>query len=79
MPRPDVEPRRQELLALGYRPGAVQIALDWAINSAESMARYYSDDGQHNVDVAQLLPRYLTDTVKYLDGLGLNPAENPAP
>lgn len=74
--RPDskVEHRRQELQALGYRPGAVQIALDWATNSAEAMAQYYNGDGTSSVDPASLLPRYLEDTVKYLDGLGLKPA-----
>lgn len=58
---------------MGYRPGAVQIALDWAVNSAESMAEYYSDGAKNPVDPTQLLPRYLKDTVNYLNGLGLDP------
>lgn len=72
-----IEGRRQELLQKGYRPGAVQIALDWATNSAEAMAQYYNGDGKGSVDVGQLLPRYLQDTEKYLDGLGLNPRTQP--
>lgn len=58
---------------MGYRPGVVQIALDWAVNSAEAMAEYYSDGAKNRVDPTQLLPRYLRDTEKYLNGLGLNP------
>ena len=60
---------------MGYRPGAVQIALDWAVNSAEAMAEYYSDGAKDRVAPAQLLPRYLKDTENYLNGLGLNPRE----
>lgn len=71
----NLEIRRQELLDLGYRPGAVQIALDWAKNSAESMSQYYSDD-DHHVPVETLLPRYLKDTEKYLKGLGLEPEKS---
>ena len=59
-----VEQRRQELLAKGYTPNQVQLALDWASNSAQGMADYIG------VDSGQFLPRYLKDAENWLRGIG---------
>ena len=64
-----IEHRREELLAQGYRPGVVELALEWAEKSADGSAEYFQQP------VTLFLPRYLADTEKYLKGLGLNDGE----
>ena len=68
MPEPEelIEQRRGELLALGYRPGVVNLALEWAGQSAEGSGAYFEQPA------VLFLPRYLRDTEKYLKGLGVD-------
>ena len=58
-----IQQRREELLDKGYGPGVVNLALEWAERSAEGHAIYFEQP------TALFLPRYLADTVKYLEGL----------
>lgn len=60
-----VEQRRAELLAKGYRPGMVELAIDWAVNSAEGMANYFSRDGDLGL-YEQFLPKYLKDAERWI-------------
>ena len=64
-PRELVDQRRAELLAKGYRPGMVELAIDWAVNSAEGMASYVSRDGALGL-YEQFLPRYLKDAERWI-------------
>jgi hypothetical protein len=59
-----MEQRRQELLDKGYTANQVQLALDWARNSAQGMADYAG------VASDQLLARYLKDAENWLRGIG---------
>ncbi len=61
-----IQQRREELLAQGYRPGVVELALQWAERSAEGHAIYFEQPA------VLFLPRYLADTEKYLKGLGVD-------
>ncbi len=61
-----IEQRRAELLALGYRLGVVNLALEWAEQSAEGSGTYFMQPA------VLFLPRYLQDTEKYLKGLHLD-------
>ena len=62
-----VAARRSELLARGYRPGIVEIALEWAVNSASGMEDYHSPDGDSSANLfEQFLGAYLKDTERYI-------------
>jgi len=57
--------RRKELLAKGYRPGIVNLALEWAEGSAKGMATYVSKQGGPDGLADQFLPQYLNDCEKW--------------
>ena len=61
--------RRKELLAKGYRPGIVDLALDWAVGAAEGMAGYVKRQGADGDLTDQFLPRYLNDCEKWAKGI----------
>ena len=62
-----VAARRAELLAKGYRAGIVEIAIEWAVNSASGMEDYHSPDGDAPVNLfEQFLGTYLRDTERYI-------------
>jgi hypothetical protein len=62
--------RKKELNALGYKPGIIDLAMDWAVGCAEGMARYAGD--QENLTAAsnKFLPQYLRDCEKYMRSFG---------
>ena len=60
-----VEQRRAELLAKGYRRGIVELAIGWAVNSAEGMANYFGKDGDLGL-YEQFLPKYLQDAERWI-------------
>ena len=70
-----IDKRRQELLARGYRPGIVELSLEWAVGCAEGMAGYVNkvadDDNLSN----QFLPQYLTDCEKWIKSIVGEPGE----
>ena len=61
--------RRKELLARGYRPGIVELALEWAVGSAEGMASYVKKQGVDGNLTDQFLPQYLNDCEKWMKGI----------
>jgi len=61
--------RRKELLAKGYRPGIVNLALDWAVGAAEGMAAYVKKQGADGDLTDQFLPQYLNDCEKWAKGI----------
>jgi hypothetical protein len=73
--------RRKELLALGYKPGIVNLAMEWAMGCADGMAGYalkVSDESEQvsrdNL-VVTFLPRYLKDCEKWIQAFGHQPGE----
>ena len=60
-----VRQRRSELLAKGYRAGIVELAIEWAVNSAEGMANYFGRDGDLGL-YEQFLPKYLKDAERWI-------------
>ena len=64
-PRELIEQRRAELVAKGYRPGMVALAIDWAVNSAEGMASYFGRDSDLEL-YEQFLPKYLKDAERWI-------------
>lgn len=76
-----VEKRRQQLLNKGYPKGVINMALEWAQNSAAGMATYVhqidaSDDEDREAEklTVKFLPRYLKDTEKYIQSFGFRPS-----
>ena len=70
--------RSQELLAQGYIPAIVALAVDWAIGCAEGMANYVlkgepleSDD--FDSLSLRFLPRYLKDCENWMRSFGHKP------
>lgn len=68
-----IQRRREELLAKGYRPKMVELAIDWAINSAEGMASYFAGGSPAEDLVAQMLPKYLEDAERWILSLQEQP------
>ncbi|KKL03675.1 hypothetical protein LCGC14_2623730 [marine sediment metagenome] len=60
-----IDARRKELLAKGYQPGIVNMALDWAQGSAQGMASYVKKLGGDGDLSDQFLPQYLKDCEKW--------------
>lgn len=65
--------RRKQLLALGYMPGIVDKAMDWAASSADGMARYALRQGGDDAAgtkledlTVQFMPQFLADAEKYM-------------
>jgi len=67
--------RRKELLAKGYRPGIVNLALDWAVGSAEGMAAYVKKHGADGDLTDQFLPQYLNDCEKWARSIHGEPTQ----
>jgi len=72
--------RKKELLKKGYPPGIVDLAMDWALNSASGMAAYVtqqdlSDDNDNDVEKTTVLflPRYLKDCENWIQAFGHRP------
>lgn len=75
-----ISDRRKELLARGYPKGVVDLAMNWALNSAEGMANYVLQedlDDSENSDVEKMttrfLPRYLRDSETWIKSFGHQP------
>ncbi len=64
-----IEKRRKELLAKGYRPGIVDLAMEWAQGSAQGMADYISKQGGPDSLADQFLPQYLNDCEKWMKSI----------
>jgi len=64
-----IEARRKELLNMGYRPGIVQKALDWAEGSAAGMAGYVQKMGVDGSMADEFLPQYLQDCEKWMKSI----------
>ena len=64
--------RTAELLEKGYRRGIIDIAMGWAVGSAEGMATYVAkqagedEDGKFDHLADQFLPQYLQDAEKWI-------------
>lgn len=68
--------RKKELLEMGYTKGLVEKALGWAVGSAEGVARHYVEEGKESELVNQMLPGFLKDCPKWMNGiLGGPPGE----
>jgi len=72
-----ISSRKKELLALGYMPGIVDKAMQWAEGCAQGMVGYAqrvkSDDGPHPDPIAlanQFLPQYLADSEQWIRSFG---------
>ena len=61
--------RSKELLAKGYHPGIVNLAIEWAQGSAQGMADYVSKQGGKDSLADQFLPQYLEDCEKWMKGI----------
>jgi hypothetical protein len=69
--------RKKELLSLGYKPGIIDLAMEWAVSSAEGMARYglklsNGNDPEASIQelTVQFLPQFLSDAEKYMRSFG---------
>jgi len=72
--------RRKELLAKGYPPGIVNLAMEWAQGSAQGMANYglsleNSDNPGEDLETManRFLPRYLKDAENWIKAFGYEP------
>lgn len=64
-----IDRRRQELLAKGYRPGIVELSLEWAVGCAEGMSSYVNKAGSDDNLADKILPQYLTDCEKWIKSI----------
>jgi len=68
--------RRKELLAMGYKPGIVDLAIAWALGCSEGMVNYVTKTGlddkesDHDGLIAQFLPQYLQDCENWMRAFG---------
>lgn len=71
-----INQRKKELLALGYKPGIVNLAMEWAVGCAEGMVGYAIkvDDEEQTASrdnmIVQFLPRYLHDCERWIQSFG---------
>jgi hypothetical protein len=85
MPTKDelIRARRQELLALGYKPGIVELSLEWAVGNADGMAGYALKGDLEDQRLSRetltvrFLPQYLKDCEKWIIGIGHERGEVP--
>ena len=77
-----IRKRSKELLDKGYPPGIVNLAMEWAVGSAEGMAGYalnqgFSDDDNNDVEklTVKFLPRYLKDSENWIKSFGHQPKQ----
>ena len=73
-----IDKRRKELLSLGYNPGIIEVALAWALGSAEGIAKYVQKmSHDDSLDMEEFLPQYLQDCEKYIQSFGHEPKKSP--
>lgn len=76
-----IRKRKKELLSLGYKPGIIDIAMDWAAGCAEGMANYVTKAGldqegnSHEKLLVKFLPQYLNDSERLIRSFGHEPGE----
>ena len=74
-----IQARRKELLNKGFRGALVNKAMDWAVGSAEGMARYAArvdaSDGKFEQVTLDFLPRYLQDAENWMKAFVGDPGE----
>lgn len=64
--------RKEELKKLGYPENAIDLALEWAIGTANGMAQYFTSYKDNHDDEAlqdmlvTVLPRYLKDCDEWI-------------
>jgi len=83
MPTADelIRKRKQELLALGYKPGIVDMSMEWALGCAGGMVKYATRAGLNDQEtdqdalIAQFLPGYLNDCERWMKAFGHEPGE----
>lgn len=75
-----IKKRRTALLKKGYPPGIVDLAMEWAVGSAEGMANYVGrqgnpEDSEQDLDALadQFLPTYLRDCENWIKSFGHQP------
>jgi len=75
-----IEKRRKQLLSRGYPSGIVNLAMDWAVGTAEGMANYglslgNSDNPGEDLEgmANKFLPRYLKDAENWIRAFGHEP------
>ena len=75
-----ISSRKKELLDKGYPRGIVTKSMEWALGSAEGMARYvtkHAADDNPGVSLDKLtnqfLPQYLTDAETWIRSFGHEP------
>ena len=71
-----LDAKRKELLAAGYKPGIVQLSLDWAVGCADGNAAYYQKQGVSNDMSVELLPAFLNDCEKWIQSIAGKPGES---
>jgi hypothetical protein len=61
-----INQRKKELLAKGYKPGIVNLAMEWAIGCAQGNADHFQKQGV-KVDLTnEILPSFLKDAEKWI-------------
>lgn len=74
-----IKQRKKELLAMGYMPGIVDKAMEWADGCAQGIANYALDlddsKSEREQLVIQLLPTYLKDCETWIRSFGHSPGE----
>jgi len=77
-----IDARQKELLAMGYMPGIVEKAMDWAVGCADGMAGYASkmegndpSSSSREQLMVKFLPQYLNDSETWIRSFGHQPGE----
>lgn len=65
-----ISARKKELIELGYKPGIVDLAMEWAVGSAEGMARYGGEAENLVAAANKYLPNFLRDVERYMRSFG---------
>ena len=75
-----IQKHRKQLLSKGYPPGIVNLAMEWAVGSAQGMATYGlgledSDNPGEDLEAManRFLPRYLRDAENWIKAFGHEP------
>lgn len=76
-----IRKRKKELLSLGYKPGIVDLAMEWAAGCAEGMTNYVTKAGldqegnSHEKLLVKFLPQYLNDSERWIRSFSHEPGE----
>ncbi len=69
-----INARKEELLSLGYMPGIVDKAMEWAVGCANGMADHFTKgdktDTKRERMVLEFLPQYLNDCEPWIRSFG---------